>query len=123
MGGVRLNWLIYCLMDLELLSKEEELEVKDEDMAILNQMIQAIEDSTEKDAARQLEKRWKDIFPSNQHERDCVLEIWGYAGLLQSQNDYRKERGRGTDFMSMATWRGEDGYSSEKLEFYFGEYL
>lgn len=58
-GGVRLNWLVYCLMDLELLS----------------------------------------------------------------QDDFRKERGRGTDFRSVATWRGEDGYSRDKLEYYFGEYL
>ncbi|MGZ9586688.1 hypothetical protein [Paenibacillus marinisediminis] len=122
-GGVRLNWLIYCLMDLEFLSEEEEFEVRSVDIAILKQMIEAVEACAEKDAARQLEKRWKDIFPANQYERDFVLEIWGYAGLLQSQNDYRKERGRGTDFMSMATWRGEDGYSAEKLEFYFGEYL
>ncbi|MFM9279699.1 hypothetical protein [Paenibacillus jiagnxiensis] len=122
-GGVRLNWLIYCLMDLELLSKEEELTVSGEDVAILHRMIEAVEACSEKDAARQLEKRWKNVFPSNQYERDSVLEIWGYTGLLHPQDDFRKERGRGTDFRSVATWRGEDGYSRDKLEYYFGEYL
>ncbi|NMM52696.1 hypothetical protein [Paenibacillus aquistagni] len=122
-GGVRLNWLIYCLMDLELLNKEDWLEVRSEDIAILQQMIQDIEACSDTDAARQLEKRWKDVFPSNQHERDRVLEIWGFAGLLQSTNDYRKERGRGSDFVSMCTWRGEDGYCKEKLDLYFGPYL
>ncbi len=122
-GGVRLNWLVYCLMDLEFLAKTEELEVTGEDITILRQMFEAVEACGDKDAARQLEKRWKDVFPSNKYERDVVLEIWGYAGLLQSQDDYRKERGRGTDFMSMATWRGEDGYSRELAEYYFGEYL
>ncbi|WP_028594998.1 hypothetical protein [Paenibacillus assamensis] len=122
-GGVRLNWLLYCMMDLNLLSQEAEFEVRSEDIDILKQMIEAVEACEEKDAARQLEKRWKEIFPSNQHERDRVMEIWGYAGLLQSQNDYRKERGRGTDFVSMATWRGEDRYCADRLKDYFGEYL
>lgn len=122
-GGVRLNWLVYCMMDLEILNKEEEFTVSQADMDILKQIIQAITDCEDKDAARQLEKRWKDVFPSNQHERDCVMEIWGYAGILEAKDDYRKERGRGTDFMSMATWRGEDGYSQDKLEYYFGPYL
>lgn len=123
-GGVRLNWLSYCLMDLELLAgQEEEFAVIAEDVTILRRMFEAVEECGDKEAARQLEKRWKDVFPSNGHERDFVMEIWGYAGLLQSGDDYRKERGRGTDFTSMATWRGEDGYSRENAEFYFGTYL
>ncbi|MGY3186283.1 hypothetical protein [Lysinibacillus sp. TE18511] len=122
-GGVRLNWLVYCLLDLECLSKEQMFTVSEEDVDILKRMIEAVESCEDKDAARQLEKRWKDILPSNQHERDVVLEIWGYIGLLESKDDYRKERGRGTDFMSMATWRGIDGYSQEKMKHYFGTYL
>lgn len=55
--------------------------------------------------------------------RDVVMEIWGYAGILESKDDYRKERGRSTYFMSKGTWRGEDGYSQEKMEYYFGPYL
>lgn len=122
-GGVRLNWLVYCLLDLECLSKEEPFTVSDADVEILKRMIEAIDSCEDKDAARQLEKRWKDIFPANKNERDVIMEIWGYAGLLESKDDYRKERGRGTDFMSMATWRAEDGYSHEKVEYYFGRYL
>lgn len=123
-GGVRLNWVLYCLLDLECLVKEQEtFTVCEEDIMIVKQMIAAIKSCNETDAARQLEKRWKDVFKSNQYERDAVMEIWGYAGLLVSQDDYRKERGRGTDFMSMATWRGQDGYSQDKMQFYFGSYL
>lgn len=122
-GGVRLNWLIYCLMDLECFSREEHFEVTGEDIEILRGMNRAVEACGEKEAARQLEKRWNGVFTSNQHERDRVLEIWGFAGLLQSQDHYRKERGRGTDFVSVATWRGEDGYFQEKMTYYFGPYL
>ncbi|AWB43783.1 hypothetical protein DCC85_05800 [Paenibacillus sp. CAA11] len=122
-GGIRLEWLIYCLMDLECLSLEEVHTVSPEDVEILRRMIDAVGACADKDAARQLEKRWKGVFPSNQHERDCVLEIWGYAGLLQPQEKFRKERGRGTDFRSVDNWRGEDGYSPDKLQEYFGAYL
>lgn len=122
-GGVRLNNLIYSLMDLEMVSKEPELVETKDDVNILKKMIEAIDECDKQDAARGLEKRWKDVFPSNKHERDSVLEIWGYAELLVAANDFRKERGRGTDFMSVATWRGEDGYSRERMEFLFGEYL
>ncbi|MDO7907739.1 hypothetical protein Q5741_15110 [Paenibacillus sp. JX-17] len=119
-GGVRLNWLVYCLLDLELLCREEEHTVSEEDIAILKSMLEAVEACGENEAARQLEKRWKGIFPSSKDERDQVMEIWGYAGLLQSTDDYRKERGRGTDFNSMATWRGIDGYRRDKVDEYFG---
>lgn len=122
-GGVRLNNLIYCLMDLEMMSKESGLEVTKDDVNILKKMIEAIDECDNQDAARGLEKRWKDVFPSNKHERDAVLEIWGYAELLVAASDFRKERGRGTDFMSVATWRGEDGYSRERMEVLFGTYL
>lgn len=122
-GGVRLNNLVYCLMDLEMMSKESGLVVTKDDINILKKMIGAIDECEQQDAARSLEKRWKNMLPSSKHERDSVIEIWGYAGLLVAGSDYRKERGRGTDFMSVATWRGEDGYSPERMEFLFGMYL
>lgn len=122
-GGVRHNNLIYCLMDLEMISKEPELVVTKDDVHILKEMIQAINECDKQDGARGLEKRWKDVFPSNKHERDSVLEIWGYAGLLVAGSDFRKERGRGTDYMSVATWRGEDSYSRKRMEYLFGTYL
>jgi len=67
-GGVRLNWLLYCLLDLECLAKEQEtFTVCKEDIAILEQMIEVVESCKDTDAARQLEKRWKDVFKSNQY--------------------------------------------------------
>ncbi|WP_088832258.1 hypothetical protein [Paenibacillus tyrfis] len=123
-GGVRLNQLLYCWLDLELFSKEEEeFEVTGEDAAMLNQMTEAIQDCAEHESARQLEKRWKDAFPSSKQERDVVMEIWGYAGLLAQQDTPRKLRGGSHDFNSVAGWQGSDRYSREALEFYFGVFL
>ncbi|ASA26377.1 hypothetical protein [Paenibacillus donghaensis] len=118
-GGIRLNNLLYCWLDLELLSREGELEVTPQDLEILEHMVEAIKLCGSKDGARQLEKRWKDIFPSNKYERDVVMEIWGYAGLLVPQDEPRQGRGGNSDFNSVANWRGEDGYSEERLQFLF----
>ncbi|CAH1222897.1 hypothetical protein PAECIP111892_05232 [Paenibacillus auburnensis] len=123
-GGIRLNFLIYCRLDLELFSKQEDpFEVTTEDAAILSGMLEAIQNCADHESARMLEKRWKDVVPSSKHERDVLMEIWGYAGLLVPRDTPRKGRGGSSDFRSMAEWQGDDGYSQEALEFYFGAFL
>ncbi|MFC3800851.1 hypothetical protein [Cohnella sp. GCM10012308] len=69
-----------------------------------------------------LEKRWKETIPSNKNERDVLLEIWGYAGLLVSRDTPRKHRGM-SDWDAVSEWQGEDGYSEEAAEYYFGAFL
>ncbi|MNC63595.1 hypothetical protein D3C75_1137280 [compost metagenome] len=122
-GGIRLNNLLYCCLDLELLSREEDFSVSREDLGILERMIEAVEECGPGDTARKLEKRWKDLFPSNQHERDVIMEIWGYAGILAPQEKPRLGRGGDSDFNSVANWRGEDGISMERLKYFFGPML
>ncbi|WP_068505465.1 hypothetical protein [Paenibacillus kribbensis] len=122
-GGVRLNHLLYCWMDLELFCKEEDFEVSDQDIAILHNMLAAVQDCEAQNGARQLEKRWKDVFPSSKHERDVVMEVWGYAGLLTPQETPRRRRHGNDDFNAVAAWQGDDGYSQEALNDYFGTFL
>lgn len=124
-GGIRLNHLLYCWLDLKLFTEQSPstINVTTEDVQILKQMIQAIEECDENEGARKLEKRWKDLFPANKHERDVLMEIWGYAGLLVPLDTPRKLRGGSGDFNSVAIWQGDDRYSSSALTYYFGEYL
>ncbi|OKP89152.1 hypothetical protein A3842_04830 [Paenibacillus sp. P3E] len=122
-GGVRLNQLLYCWLDLELLSREEELSISRADSEILRRLIEAVEECDPGDTARKLEKRWKDLFPSSKQERDVLMEIWGFAGILVPQEEPRLGCGGDSDFISVANWRGEDRISREKLEFYFGTML
>ncbi|WP_019913581.1 hypothetical protein [Paenibacillus sp. HW567] len=122
-GGIRLNWLLYCWLDLELFSKEEPFEVTAEDIAILSRLLEAVRDCADHESARMLEKRWKEVVPSSKNERDVLMEIWGYAGLLVPGDTPQKRRGGSSDYDSMAEWQGDDGYSQEALEFFFGAYL
>ncbi|MBE1443854.1 hypothetical protein [Paenibacillus sp. OAS669] len=121
-GGVRLNDLLYCWLDLELFSREEAMECTDEDVAILYNMLEAIRSCADNESARMLEKRWKNAMVSSKQERDVVMEVWGYAGLLTRRDTLRKHRGAGHDFNSVAKWQGDDGYSEEALDYYFGAY-
>lgn len=122
-GGVRHNWLTYCWMDLHLLTREEVGDVTREDMDILINLLKGIDDCQPEDHARKLEKRWKDLLPSNEAERDQIMEIWAYAGILAEQDTPRKGRRGDTDFFAVDGWQGDDGYSRETIEKYFGKWL
>ncbi|WP_339275132.1 hypothetical protein MKY59_29540 [Paenibacillus sp. FSL W8-0426] len=123
-GGVRHDLLLYCLMDLELLLTDEDTyEVTDADIAILRGMLETIYACEPGEGARKLEKRWKTIFPSNQYERDAILEIWSAAGILAETDTPRIGRGGSSDFRFASTWQGNDRYSEEAVKSYFGAWL
>ncbi|NGZ74575.1 hypothetical protein [Saccharibacillus alkalitolerans] len=122
-GGVRHNWLPYCWMDLDLLAKSEIGEPAKEDVDILRAMLQAVDDCEPHEHARKLETRWKDRLPSNRAERDTIMEIWAYAGILAEKDTPRLGRRGDTDFMAVEGWQGDDGYSREALLRFFGAWL
>ncbi|GGH66470.1 hypothetical protein GCM10008014_46900 [Paenibacillus silvae] len=131
-GGVRHGWLLYCLMDLELLLREHSdsnsnnvspFEVTAEDQAILAQLLEAAQTGDPKDSARSLEKKWKACLPSSKQERDALLEIWAAAGILVPGDKPRNRKGGSHDFVFAATWQGDDGYHARNVLEYFGPYL
>ncbi|PYE50875.1 hypothetical protein HUB98_15330 [Paenibacillus barcinonensis] len=127
-GGVRHGWLLYCLMDLELLLQERgdntsPFEVTAEDQAILAKLLGASQSGDPNDSARSLEKKWKEVLPSSKQERDALLEIWAAAGILVPGDTPRKRKGGSNDFVFAATWQGDDGYHTENVLEYFGPYL
>ncbi|MGQ8873371.1 hypothetical protein [Paenibacillus sp. TSA_86.1] len=136
-GGVRHGWLLYCLMDLELLLQDYNdnrststgndhlppYEVTEEDRTILARLLETAQTGDAKDSARSLEKKWKDCLPSSKQERDTLLEIWAAAGILVPGDTPRKRKGGSGDFVFAATWQGDDGYHAENVLDYFGPYL
>ncbi|MET3210708.1 UNVERIFIED_CONTAM: hypothetical protein ABIC26_003669 [Paenibacillus sp. PvR008] len=93
------------------------------DLAIFHKMLETVQNYDAQRGARQLEKRWKGVFPSSKNERDVVMEVWGYAGLLVPQETPRRRRNGNHDFNSVAAWQGDDGYSQEALGHFFGTFL
>ncbi|WCR28124.1 hypothetical protein L3476_04990 [Paenibacillus thiaminolyticus] len=77
-----MNYLPYMLLDLELLCREEDIEVQAEDVAILRQVLETISGCEPTDAARQLEKRLNGIFPSRKRERDLYGRLFSNRLLL-----------------------------------------
>ncbi|WP_366292604.1 hypothetical protein [Paenibacillus sp. AN1007] len=134
-GGVRHNWLLYCLMDLELLLQDENdnsstdasnispYEVTAEDQMILAKLLESAQTGDPNDSARSLEKRWKECLPSSKQERDALLEIWAAAGILVERDTPRKRKGGSGDFVFAAAWQGDDGYHAENAIDYFSPYL
>lgn len=119
-GGIRLNHLLYCWLDLELLSREEEAAVQEEDVSILKNLLQAAESCSEHEGPRKLEKRWKDSLASSKNERDVLMEVLGFAGVLAAKDTPRTRKGWDSDFVSMAVWQGSDEYSRERANHFFG---
>ncbi len=122
-GGVRLNHILYCLLDLEQLLAEGTVDVTEEDVTILKHMLTAIKSCQPSDAARQLEKNLSNVLPSNKQERDVMMEILSYAGVLRAGSENRPGRGGKNDFFAVVNWRGVDGYSDHAVEHYFGKWL
>lgn len=121
-GGIRLNHIVYNLLDLELLGKEGNIKVQAEDIEIFRRILEAISSCEPTDAARQLEKRLKDVLPSSKNERDALLEILATAGILTASRN-RPGRGGKNDFFAIVNWRGEDGYSEQAVHHYFSQWL
>jgi len=121
-GGIRLNWLLYCWFDLDQFSREAPVDVTDEDVAILRRMLDEVRACSPADSARKLEQRWKDVFPSSKNERDVVMEVLGYAGLLEISNLPRIGRRTDNDFMAMDGWQGQDGYNPHTAARLFGKW-
>ncbi|WP_046213525.1 hypothetical protein [Paenibacillus wulumuqiensis] len=121
-GGVRLNWLLYCWLDLELFSREQPVTAGAEDVEIFRQLLAQVQDCVPNEGARQLEKRWKDWLPSSKNERDQLMEICGYAGILVPRDTLRLGRGHYSDFVSVAGWEGQDRYDADAVADYFGQW-
>lgn len=121
-GGIRLNWLLYCWFDLDQFSREAPVAVTGEDVAIMQRLLDEVRACSPTDSARKLEKRWKDLFPSSKDERDVVMEVLGYAGVLKVTDRPRIGRMSDNDFASMDGWQGQDGYNTQAVTRLFGKW-
>lgn len=125
-GGVRHDRPVYAAFDLERFSSTERLEPTEEDAAVMRAILDTIDGVEAKTTAPQLQGKLSALFKSNKAERETVLRILGYCGILRAaghpgywdhfvpnaERELPPQR-----FVDMAYpacwWRGRDGVDRE----------
>jgi hypothetical protein len=121
-GGVRLGHLLYTLLDLKLISKEEITAPTDEDIAIFKNILKTIETSEPKDYPSVLRKRLSECVKSAKDVTGSLMEIMACIEILKPASYDRPTTGR-HDWRYVEFWRGEDKYNQEAANKFFGKYL
>ena len=83
-GGVRHEEPTYATFDLERFLESDRPEPTDSDRAIFRDLMRAIEAVPAETTGPQLQARLGGIFPSNKAERDILINILGYCGILRT---------------------------------------
>lgn len=135
-GGVRHTDPFYAMLDLELFRRQPLSEIGASDVRILRELIRAIEQSSLQTTSSNLEAVLKPLFRSNKAERDTVVAILGFCGVLEtpehpgfrrlfvpSQSRQIPER-RFVDMKYPACWwRREHDINRDAIRDYFGHVL
>lgn len=131
-GGVRHDQPEYIAFDLESFTILERVTPTSEDLAIMRAIIDSAQSCPATARPRDLERRLANIIQSNRAEREMLLQILGYCGLLQSNKHpgYFRTFVNATDrtlppasridwTYPFCWWRGSDGVNPKALAYYF----
>ncbi len=133
-GGVRHEQPEYIAFDLEQFSKLEVATPTHDDLEIMRHILVAASQCDARTRPRGLEQRLASLLDSNKAERDILLQILAYCGILQPATlpSFRmsfieySERSEppGNRFWTypMSWWRGEHGVNEAALSFYFPDF-
>lgn len=133
-GNVCQGDLGYVLCDLTAFGRSSNACGKPE-KTLLDKMFSSIRRLPKEAGLSDLEKSISGLFPSNKHERQVVLEILGYCGIIKPKDCpsmhvqwvprcdlpvpthfYRKEWRS-----PVSCWTGADGINDEAIDFWFGD--
>lgn len=135
-GGVRRAHPIYIWLDLKAFEKLQVPSPSDADVQIFRNLLAAAQALSPTARARDLEKSIANCLGSNKAEREVLLQILGYAGLLEA----REHPGFSRSYVPVAErslppankidwhypfawWRGADGVNSSAAELWFAKVL
>jgi len=132
-GGVRHDQLLYAGFDLKLFAKLPRVVPESADVKIFQDVVQAIEAVPPKTRSGSLQKHLAACFKSSKPERDKVIEILGFCGVLETEahrgflSHFVPVEERETPDVEMAYpacwWRRSDGINREAIAFWFGHLL
>ena len=130
-GGVLHDQPDYAAFDLGQFAKLERVKPTQRDFDILRRIVETARNCDSLAKPRDLEKRLVDILDSNKAEREILLEILAYCGVLQPSNrpgyfdsfvNYSERRdppGNRYWTYPVCWWRGVNGINQEALAYYF----
>lgn len=135
-GGVRHDQVVYAAMDLSLFLKESVPEPVAADIEIFRSIVAAIDGAPLSISSANLHSRFAKVLKSNKSERDVLVAILGFCGVLEtpacsgySSNFVPVGERRLPDrrFVDMpypvCWWQGDIGINQKWLLEYFGHVL
>ena len=128
-GGVRHEKPEYIIFDLEQFNLLPPVEPTSEDIELMQGILDCIRSCEPNASARDLVKKLVGSFKSNKAEREILLQILGYCGVLECKTypsyfesfvytDDRKTRSSFWPY-PICWWRGRDGLREDVLRYYF----
>ena len=134
-GGVRHLSPIYIKFDLDQFSKADTTKPTKKDFEIFNGVIESVKKLNADARPRDLENSISKILKSNKSEREVLIQILGYCGILQSQNhkgffesfiNFNQREDRSVNKIDwdypVSWWRGIDGVNESSLNYFFPFY-
>jgi hypothetical protein len=121
-GGVRHDDPLYALFDLREFQKLEKAEHWEEGSELLKKILATAQSLEPSAKPRDLERALSDTFKSNKGEREIVLTILAYCGVLNPPDDRIVPYVHKNDWREpIFRWRGEDGVDEDAARFWFPE--
>jgi hypothetical protein len=127
-GGVRHDQAVYAAFDLERFMASERPEPTEEDKVVLRSILDMIEGVAAAVTAPQLQGKLSGLFKSNKAEREVVLNILGFCGILRTPGHsgywddfvpYANRELPSQRFVDMAYptcwWHGRDGLDRDAV--------
>lgn len=135
-GGVRHSDALYAAFDLTLFAQLEPVLPTSDDLRIMHEIVEILQSAAPDDTPRQLEQKLNKTFASNKEERDVLLTILAYCGVLQPEgrtgyfqvftnrafSDHIDNLPKAYKLdwrYPLCWWRGKDGVNKRALRHYF----
>lgn len=135
-GGVRHDGPLYASLDLELFAAIPAVTPTSHDIDILKQILGAVEAAPPKTTSTALQKYLAPILKSNKSERDTLVAILGFCGIIATPEhpgyaarfvECRQRLTPPSHFMEMkypaCWWKRPNGINREALHYWFGHLL
>jgi len=132
-GGVRHHQPLYASLDLELFRKLPRAKSMESDVNFFKEILKAIVAAPSRTRATTLQKFLAPVFPSNKAERDNLIGILGYCGILASPKhpnylqgfvpESKSEQRNNEMAYPVCWWKRADGINQQALDFWFGHVL